>query len=423
MKLNLENTKAFLIKNKTYVIIAVVFVVMVFALVKISSGDSSKKAEEANSEEVINTVDETIGDTTAPTAEATNDLQVNAYPAVNELVNKYYTAMASADIDTLLQIVNPLSEEQKTQIQQKKEYIEGYNNITCYSKIGPEENSYLVFAYYEIKFININTLVPGESPLYICTNEDGSLYINYGELSPEADSYITNITAGQDIIDLVKSIDTKFVAAQEADPDLKAFIEKLSASTDVTTQEAQAAEQSATEEAQAAEQPAAEETQAEQPAAEEAQAEQQPAQESTPEQPAAEDGMQEVDETMYASETVNVRENNNQESSRIGQLYVGESAKRTGIYADGWSRIEFNGKTGYVLSEYLTTQGATQETKYLSETVNIRAEADEDSDRVGTAYEGTKVTRTSKLDNGWSRINCDGVTGYVKSEFLADTYK
>lgn len=406
MKLNLENMKAFLIKYKTYVIIALVFVVMVFTLVKVTSNNSNKEATQADSGEVI-TVDEQTNATAAEaTTQATNDLQVNAYPAVNDLINKFYTAMGSGDVDSLAQIVNPLTDDMKTQIQQKKEYIEGYNNITCYTKIGPEVNSYVVFVYYEIKFININTLVPGEAPVYVCTNEDGSLYINQGELTPEVTSYISDVAANQDVVDLVSSVNTKFQEAQAADPDLKAFIDKLSGTTDTAATEQPAA--ASTDAAATAEQPVAEATDtaaAEQPATE----------------AATDEGIQEVDETVYATETVNVRDTNSQDGSRLGQLYSGESAKRTAIYADGWSRIEFNGQTGYLLSECLTTDGSTQETKYLSETVTIRAEADENSDRVGTGYEGAKVTRTSE-ENGWSRINCDGVTGYVKSEFLADTY-
>lgn len=414
MKFNFENMKTFLIKNKTYVAIAVIFVVMVFTLVKLSSGNSPKEAKEAKSEEVI-TVDETTPEAKAAETEPTNDLQVNAYPAVNELVNKYFTAMANSDIDTLLQIVNPLSEEEQTQIQQKKEYIEGYDNITCYSKIGPEENSYIVFVYYEIKFININTLVPGEIPLYICTNEDGSLYIYNGELAPEVDSYIADVAAGQDVVDLIKSIDTKFAEAQDSDPDLKDFIQKLSGTTEEVT-EPEAQDQPA-EEQPAEEQPAEEQPAEEQPA-EEQPAEEQPAEEQT-------DGTQttqEVDETVFASETVNVREADNEDAKRLGQLYVGESAKRTAVLDNGWSRIEFNGQTGYVLSECVTTSGALDETKYLTSTVNIREQADENSSRVGTGYLGAKVTRTAILDNGWSRINCDGIVGYVKSEYLADTY-
>jgi uncharacterized protein YgiM (DUF1202 family) len=411
MKLNLEDIKAFLIKNKTYVIIAVLFVVMVVTLVRVSSMNSSEETAETKSEEVIK-VDETTSEEPSETTEATtaaaNELQVDVYPAVNELVNKYFTAMANGDIDTLLQIVNPLSEEAQTQVLQKKEYIEGYNNIKCYTKIGPEENSYIAFIYYEIKLNNINTLVPGEIPKYICSNEDGSLYIYEGELSPEVKSYIEGIVAGQDVVDLVSSIDAKFTEAQESDPDLKEFIEKLAGTTEEVA------------DATAEEQPAEEQPAEEQPAEEQA-AEEQPAEEQTAEA-ATENGVEEVDETIYAAETVNVRESDNEEASRLGQLYVGESAKRTGILSNGWSRIEFNGQTGYVLTECLTNQGALQETKYLTSTVNIREKADENSSRVGTGYLGAKVTRTAKLDSGWSRINCDGIIGYVKSEYLADTY-
>lgn len=394
MKFNFENIKAFLIKNKNYVIIAAIFVIMVVTLVKVSNS-SSKKAEEAKSEEVI-TIDEKTQDDAEEQAEPTNDLQVNAYPEVNELITKYFTAMAEGDIDTLLQLQNPLSEEEQAQILQKKEYIEGYDNISCYTKIGPEENSYIVFVYYEIKFININTPVPGEIPLYVCTNEDGTLYIYNGELSPEVTSYMASITAGQDVVDLINSIEAKFAEAQESDPDLKEFIQKL---TDSTQEEV------------TQEQPTQEETTQEEPATQE-----QPADVSTA------DGLQEVDETVYAAETINVREADNETSTRLGQLYVGESAKRTGVLSNGWSRIEFNGQTGYVLSEYLSNTGGLQEVKYLTSTVNIREQADENSNRVGTGYLGAKVTRTAVLDSGWSRINCDGVVGYVKSEFLADTY-
>lgn len=392
MKLNLENIKAFFIKNKNYIIIAVIFVIMVFTLVKVSN-PSSKKAEEAKSEEVI-TIDEKTQEDAEKQVETTNDLKENAYPELNELIKKYFNAMAEGDIDTLLQLQNPLSEEEQAQILQKKDYIEGYDNINCYTKIGPEENSYIVFVYYEIKFININTPVPGEIPLYVCTNEDGSLYIYNGELSPEVTSYMASITAGQDVVDLINSIEAKYAEAQEADPDLKEFIQKLSGST----QEEESQEQTTEEVTQ------------EEPVQE------QPADVSTA------DGLQEVDETVYAAETVNVREADNETSTRLGQLYVGESTKRTGVLSNGWSRIEFNGQTGYVLSEYLSNTGGLQEVKYLTSTVNIREQADENSNKVGTGFLGTKVTRTAVLDSGWSRINCDGVVGYVKSEFLADTY-
>lgn len=420
MKLDMNNVKAFLSKNKSYIIIAVIFVVMIFTIVKVTSGNEDK-AKEADSsavdqEEVITIDETTTADEAAEPEPEPNDLKVDAYPEVNELVNKYFTAMAESDIDTIKQIVTPLTEEEQAQITQKKEYIEGYDNIVCYSKIGPEENSYIVFVYYEIKFINIETLVPGEIPLYICTNEDGNLYIYNGELSPEVDSYIANIAAGEDVAALIESVDVKFKEAQEADPDLKEFITKLSGNAEDATDVADNSEEEQPENAS----PEGEKQPEEEP---EAKPEENTEDKKEEENTSSEDKIEEVSDTIFATATVNIRDTNSEDGSKLGQLYVGESAKRTGICSNGWSRIDYNGKTGYILTEYVTNQGFTEETMYLTSTVNIRAEADETSDKLGTGFLGSKVTRTTKLDNGWSRINCDGIIGYVKSEFLSDTYE
>lgn len=98
MKLDMNNVKAFLSKNKSYIIIAVIFVVMIFTIVKVTSGNEDK-AKEADSsavdqEEVITIDETTTADEAAEPEPEPNDLKVDAYPEVNELVNKYFTAMA-----------------------------------------------------------------------------------------------------------------------------------------------------------------------------------------------------------------------------------------------------------------------------------------------------------------------------------------
>lgn len=61
-----------------------------------------------------------------------------------------------------------------------------------------------------------------------------------------------------------------------------------------------------------------------------------------------------VNETVYATASVNVRANHSTNSSIIGSLSEGDSVTRTGI-GDGWSRIKYGGQTAYVSSSYLTT--------------------------------------------------------------------
>lgn len=65
-----------------------------------------------------------------------------------------------------------------------------------------------------------------------------------------------------------------------------------------------------------------------------------------------------VNETVYATTTVNIREGFSADTDKVGSLGRGQSVKRVGIGtgdAEGWSQVEFNGQTAYISSEYLST--------------------------------------------------------------------
>lgn len=59
--------------------------------------------------------------------------------------------------------------------------------------------------------------------------------------------------------------------------------------------------------------------------------------------------------TMYAKSNVNVRNGAGTSNSKIGSLTKGQEIVKIGE-ENGWSKIEFNGTTGYVKSEYLSTE-------------------------------------------------------------------
>lgn len=63
----------------------------------------------------------------------------------------------------------------------------------------------------------------------------------------------------------------------------------------------------------------------------------------------------EVNETVWATDNVNVRKDSNTSSAIIATIRKGASVKRTGVLSNGWSRVEYNGQTAYICSDYLTT--------------------------------------------------------------------
>ena len=90
----------------------------------------------------------------------------------------------------------------------------------------------------------------------------------------------------------------------------------------------------------------------------------------------------------------------------------------------GWYKINYNGNTGYVSSDYLvidqdnifTTYGRVPEG-----TVNVRAAATTESESLATIDAGTVVT-VNGLVNGWYDVTCEyGTEGYIRSDLLVLT--
>lgn len=68
-----------------------------------------------------------------------------------------------------------------------------------------------------------------------------------------------------------------------------------------------------------------------------------------------------VDETVYATTTVNVRSGPSTSHSKVGSLNFGQEVQRTGIGNNGWSKVMYNGKESYVHSDYLSTENPVPE--------------------------------------------------------------
>jgi N-acetylmuramoyl-L-alanine amidase len=62
-----------------------------------------------------------------------------------------------------------------------------------------------------------------------------------------------------------------------------------------------------------------------------------------------------VDETVYATETVNIRKEADTGAEVLGKLRTGQSVRRTG-YHETWSRVEYEEQVCFIASEYLSTE-------------------------------------------------------------------
>jgi uncharacterized protein YprB with RNaseH-like and TPR domain len=156
-------------------------------------------------------------------------LEEKGYPSViDELAKTYYEAKVSCDIDTLKSISSePENVYSKKQLLKLIEGIDEYQNIKCYVKKSYDEDAYIVFVYYDIKFIGLNTLAPSLSKLYIVKDETGEWKTFDDEMNEELRAYIAARSEDEDVIALRNHTDQLAVEAKDKDKDLKAFWEIL----------------------------------------------------------------------------------------------------------------------------------------------------------------------------------------------------
>ena len=142
-----------------------------------------------------------------------------------------------------------------------------------------------------------------------------------------------------------------------------------------------------------------------------------------------------VNETVYTTERVNLRKSYSTSSEKISTLSKDTKLTRTGVSSNGWSRVNYNGQTGYIFSQYLTVKPdepkeekpaekemkitEVKETMYASQNCNLRKSWSTDSEKAGYLTKGQEVTRTGVVENGWSRIEYKGSTVYVKSSLIS----
>ena len=399
-----------------------------------------------------NTADETASAETQ-TAEAEsrteeNDvayvpLEENAYPEINALIEQYYQAAAEGDIDTINSIKDYSEQTELLQIQEKSNYLEGYEDINCYTKPGPEENSYVVYASYYAKFKDIDRTVCGLNTFVVCQNSDGEYYIHDCTNDEAMREYRINVTKQDDVVELFNRVQVEYNEAVTEDEELAAFLTQLSEDLKASVGDALAEMETETQ-TEAAEEQQTEETVAE---TESAEAETENAGEGS---------------LVEAVDVVNIRSSDSETADVLGKAQIGDTFTLLESRENGWSRVEYDGGEAYIKSEYLaaveesasgtvsegeeSSEAASDETESVSQdeapaageaseaadlsdvpnsgtyrlttTVNIRSSASESADRIAVGYSGDEVEIIMKQADGWTRVRFNGETGYIRTDVL-----
>lgn len=331
-------------------------------------------------------------------------LKTNAYDFINSAMTDYYTALANNDQDKIKEYVEYISDNELFNIAVKSNYIESYENITCYTQDGFAPNSYYVYVSYDIKMVNYETTLPGLVGLYYAPNGAGKYYIyRRDDMDQELVSDFYDAYSVQEVKDLFTQVTDDYNVAIASDPALAEFMGGFE-----TLVKDEMAKLIAIEEAGEA------------------------AEGNTEVVTTDGDGNETTEpvnagpEIVKATTKVNVRASDSENAEKIGSVIEGAELTRLETKVNGWSKIIYNGQEGYIKSDYLVpvggddTQATDPDKTYVtvSENVNVRKEASMDAERVVLAQAGDKFELVEKLSNGWTKVKYNGQDAFIKSEYV-----
>ena len=377
--------KEFCSDNKKYVGVAAVLLCLIILLAVVTAnGKKDKKENTEATEQTQVSVEDFQFET-----EYTDDKK----DEITQLLQNYYTAYVSADLDTLANIAYPMTDNEKSYIGVVSQYYETVSDITVYSKAGLENGSYFVSVENNIKFYGVDTVAPTLDFFYVATDDNGQLYINnvysnfnrtYAEeeLDSGIVSLISKYTSDSDFANLQESVQSKYDEAVNSDANLKEMLETTltgaikqwytTVRVDNSTQTTEQSTEQTTE---------------------------QSSEQQADDQAAADQSSQATDQN--AQNTADQNAQNTQNTDQAAQNTTDQTAQNT------------------------TDQAAqdTQPSEYAVQTtdvVNVRAIADPNGKLLGKLTEGVKLTAYGTYGE-WTKISYSGSengVGFIKTELL-----
>lgn len=158
-----------------------------------------------------------------------NPLEDEKYPEISDVIKNYLNAFLIEDeqkrLQVLAQYVGNMYDINKIKY---NNYVSAYSDIECYTKEGQYENTYVVYAYYQTEYKNIDTPAPSITRFYVVRDaKTGNVYIQ-NDPGEEVEKYMDSLTKDDDVQKLLKSVSQEFEEARKSDKKLDDYFNKIS---------------------------------------------------------------------------------------------------------------------------------------------------------------------------------------------------
>ena len=236
---------------RRYLYFAAIPVVVLILVVVILHSDKKKDAGQTEAVAMTAETGQPVGlnegdpavDESSAADSSKYTLKQDEMPELTALVQSYCQAKTDCDPEALQQFfgVTDLSEDQIAAEREKMELvkasIKAYKNISCYYIEGAEEDSYVIFPYFEIQYRKAAKLMPTLTWGYVKKQEDGQ-YRMVSELSDTEKEYVKAVGERADVKELQDQVkEAAAVAVSEDEVLQQVYTHNGSSEVSIGTQE------------------------------------------------------------------------------------------------------------------------------------------------------------------------------------------
>lgn len=154
-------------------------------------------------------------------------LDLNKNEEINKLIESYFTAKKTVDLETMRELVSDESRIPKEEYTIKASYTEDYKDFDCYYIKNEEMASYRVYVRYNMKLKNIGSWVPCLTRYYIKETSEGKYVIYLSALDDAEIEFIDSADKNEEIQKLKEEVNKKLKEILDKDANFKQFYQKM----------------------------------------------------------------------------------------------------------------------------------------------------------------------------------------------------